>query len=79
MQLFIFDWRMVLDRRMPRMRVVPILDELKHGYACLGLSLERATVQQLTLEPREETLGHGIVKAVLVPPPQEWGSLTRPG
>ncbi len=46
------------------MRVVPSLDPLEYRNACLCLALEVASVQQLTLQGGEESLGHGVVVGV---------------
>ena len=49
---------------MPTMRIVPALDELKHGATRFGRRVERAAVDQLTLKRGKETLTECIVVAV---------------
>jgi len=49
---------------MPPMRVVPALDELKHGQAGFSMIPEPAPIQELAFERGKEALGHGVVIAV---------------
>jgi len=42
-------------------RVVPGFDVTEDGHAGLGLGPETAPVDQLTLQRRKETFGHGVV------------------
>jgi len=48
----------------PTSGVVPALDELEDGHACLGLGLERLPFDQLALQGGEEAIGHGVVVAI---------------
>ena len=46
------------------MRVVPALDPLKHRHLCFRLGLEAAATEQLSLQGREEALGHRVVVGI---------------
>jgi len=46
------------------MGIIPSLDELKNGQACLGLGVKTATVKQFTFERGEEAFAQRVVKAV---------------
>ena len=54
----------VAERAVTATRVVLALDVGEQRQPCLGLRLERASVDQLALEAGEETLGHGIIKRI---------------
>ena len=49
---------------MPTMRIVPTLDEFKHGAARFGRRVERAAIDQLTFKRGEEALAKGIIVTV---------------
>ena len=59
----------------PASGVVPALDELEDGHACLGLGVERLPLDQLALQGGEEALGHGVVVAI---PGRPGGGQHRP-
>lgn len=50
----------VVDGRVPPMRVVPTLDVVEELEASLGVGMETAAVDQLTLEGGEEALTQGV-------------------
>ena len=50
----VLDGRVIGAGCMPTMRIVPVLDVLKHCSASLGRRAECATFQQLALERGEE-------------------------
>ena len=64
MPVFIADRRLVVQARMPPVRVIPALDEVEDSHPGLGLGGEAAAVQQLALEGGEEALTAGIVVGV---------------
>ena len=49
---------------MAAMRVVPAFDEFKDRHARFYLSFEMTAVEQFTFEGGEETLAHGVIKAI---------------
>src|SRR6185312_16293290 len=57
----VVDWRSVSEPGVPPMRVVPALDPFEDRHLRFRLRAEPATAQQLSLERREEALGHGVV------------------
>ena len=61
---FIVGRRLVVESRVPPVRVVPPLDEVEDRQSCFGSRLEASTVRQLALEGREEILAHRIVEAI---------------
>src|SRR5690606_37875011 len=64
MRPLVVDRRTVAKARVPTMRVVPALDPLEGRHPGFRLALEPPTVQQLTLQRREEALGHRVVVGV---------------
>src|SRR5213593_1048818 len=49
---------------MPPARVVPALDEVEDGEACLGRCREPLPIEQLALERREEALAERVVVGI---------------
>src|SRR5215471_11274823 len=45
-------------------RVIPAFDEIEYRHACLDLSFEAATLEQLAFERGEKALAHRVVEAV---------------
>lgn len=60
----VLDRRVVVQRRVPSVRVVPAFDELEDRHPGLVSRLEPGPLQQLAFERPEERLAHGIVVAV---------------
>src|SRR5215471_18980179 len=56
--------RLVVERGVPMVRVVPPLDEVEDGDARLGRGGEAAAVEELALEGGEEALAEGIELAL---------------
>ena len=46
---------------MPPAWIVPSLDELEDGHACVGVGPEPAPVKKLAFQRREETLAHRVI------------------
>ena len=61
---FVFDWGEITESRVAAGRIVEAFDELEDGGAGLAMRSEAATIDELTLEGREETLAHRIVVGV---------------
>src|SRR6516162_1665719 len=61
---FIAHRRLVVERGVPAVRVVPPLDEVEDGDSGLGWSREASAVEQLALQGREEALAEGMVVGV---------------
>jgi hypothetical protein len=48
---FVIDRRVIAERGVATMRIVPALDEVKDRHACLKLSFETAALEILSLPP----------------------------
>src|SRR3989442_654781 len=62
----IVDGRLIVQGGMAPVWIVPTLDEVKDGMSGLGLSRERAAIEQLTFEGREEAFAQRIVVGVAI-------------
>ena len=61
---FVFDGGGITEGRVAAGRIVEAFDELEDGDAGLAMRSEAATIDELALEGREETLAHRIVVGV---------------
>jgi hypothetical protein len=59
--LFIAVGRLIAQRRVPPVRVVPAFDEAEDGDPRLGLRVEAPAIQQFTFQRRKEALRHRVV------------------
>src|SRR5512134_759479 len=60
---FEFNWRHVIERRMPAGGVVPAFDKVEDCRPALGRRAQGHAVEQLALESRKEALAQRVIVA----------------
>ncbi len=68
MSRFVVDGRLIAERGMTAMRIVPALDEIEDRQPRLDLGLEAAALEQLAFQGGEKTFAHRVIETVAYRP-----------
>src|SRR5713226_9589330 len=65
---FVVDGRLIVERGVTPVRIVPTLDEVEDRHPRLDLSLEATAVEQLALQGGKKTLAHRVIETIAYRP-----------
>jgi hypothetical protein len=61
---FVIDRRLIAERGVATMGIVPALDEVKDRHPCLNPSFETAALEQLAFQGGEKAFRHRVVETI---------------